>query len=426
MPGDEQLLDPELRAAIAGQPLETTAYLRHRLDPSLLTSQKSGNMPALADATDYVLTGGAASGSRARILAWLAAQQARWMGNEEASTIYGGLWLESIAGIHRAATQRADAEVAAATLAWGAFQFQLLLLGECPDGTVLQAGMRSGGHSPGTAEAWAEWQLALVRDDPQEMARAMAKSRSVHAGIGVSPLAGTLRLCKSSLQAMYQAAATAPGAPDYGLAQPIHVLTWRGDAGTGGAVVARLLYMQGHDGANGNGNTPPLMASFWQAGTVSYLPANGGAHFRQQLDVVTMTLAPGLLTYQSSKQGVQTIALPAGDPAEHRVIGIPGTAPPQPPPNPPDPPSPPSPPEDDSSRTPLVPETPVRTRADIAADILALQVQSALRGKRKEIAGEVDGSIPPWRAWPAVAADLATLGPQPEVKALAAEVAKLG
>lgn len=425
MSGPEQRLIPDLVAVLLGREPADDEFAHHPVPPGLLTSQGSGNWPIDADACLYIKTGDV--GARGRLLAYLRASEDLWMGNEEDSTIYGGFYLYALAGVHRAAIARGDAELAAAALEWGAMFFALRRLGEAPDGTVLAVGMRSGGRSPAGADCWDRWTLALARQDAGALAAAMARGRALHLAIPQSWQAAVAPALQGSLAAMYEAGASVP---DFGLAQPIHVLRWRDAAG---AVTCLLVYMQAHQPGAGNGNTPPLMAAQWQAGAASYLPANGGEHFRQRFERVTMTLADGVLTYASDLEGTQVLALPPGPPAEHLVIGDRSatTVTPSPAPGPttttggPGPVSPPTTTEDPGAQPPGV--THSRPPLEIAIDIRALEVAGlARRMERNEIAREVGGDVNHWRPWGAVADQLAALGPQPEFARLAAEVRGLG
>jgi hypothetical protein len=426
MPGPEQDLDLEMQDVIAGRPPRTETYKGFRVVPGQLTGQGSANWPIDSDAINYSANGNAL-GARDRLLAFLLAERGRWMGNEEDSTIYGGMHLRAWAQIHAAATLGGDGELAAAVLDVGAVWFLLRLLGECPDAQILHVGFRSGGHDPRSGVAWDRATLALARHDSAAIKAAIAAGKKSGAAIAISPQWAAFKMLQPPLTAMLaQAEPWLSSLPaGVGLAQPIHFLTWRESSG---AVLAQLAFLQGHDGVNGNGNTPPLMAALWQAGALSYLPAAGGKHFRQQLDVVEMTLTPGLLTYQSNKQGTQTLALPAGEP-EHLVIGerastsgssastagptaTTGSLTPAGPPTP----------SGTAPEPPILPRTP----AEIAADIRALQVSNRLAGKRNEIAQEVSGEIEPWRSMAEAADDLATLGKGADVAKLAAEVRRLG
>ncbi len=418
MPGPEQDLELEMQDVVAGRPPRTETYKGFRVVPSQLTGQGSANWPIGSEAINYSANGNAL-GARDRLLAFLLAERGRWMGNEEDSTIYGGMHLRAWAQIHAAATRGGDGELAAAALDIGAVWFLLRLLGECPDAQILHVGFRSGGHDPRSGVAWDRATLALARRDSAAIQAAIAAGKKSGAAIAISPQWAVFKMLQPPLTAMLaQAEPWLSSLPaGVGLAQPIHFLTWRESSG---AVLAQLAFLQGHDGADGNGNTPPLMAALWQAGALSYLPAAGGTRFRQQLEVVEMTLTPGLLTYQSNKQGTQTLDLPAGEP-EHLVIGVRA--------------SPPDSTVTDGSSTPAVPPTPSgppeppippRTPAEIAADIRALQVSNQLKGKRNEIAQEVSGEIEPWRSMVEAADDLATLGKGADVAKLAAEVRRLG
>jgi hypothetical protein len=340
MSGPEQNLDLEMSDVIAGKPPRSQTYKGFRVDPSQLTGQGSQNWTIDGEAIEYAVNGNA-NGARDRLLAFFAAERARWMGNELDSTIYGGMHLRAWAVIYAQAVKRGDGALAAAVAWIGAVWFYLRLLGSTPDGQILHVGFRSGGHDPRAGVAWDRATLALALGDTEGMAAALAIGKRAGAGIAISPQWADFKTLQRYLAAMVvMAESWQSNPPDVGFAQPMHFLTWRN---VDGSVLALLAYLEAHGPSGGNANTPPLMAAFWQAGTVSWLPAGGGAHFREQLETITMTLAPGLLTYSSDHQGLQTLTLPAGVP-EHVVIGggspVSPPVPAPPPVNPVNPPSP--------------------------------------------------------------------------------------
>src|SRR5882724_4561481 len=421
----ERLLVEELRAAVLGKPLPSTAYQTVGDLANSLTSGGSANWPPLGWAVRYILKDADAPDQWRNFFSTSMAKG--FMGDEEFSAIYWALHLAAVLAVGGSARERGDSDLASSSLGWLTYWFGVCVLCEAPDGHVILPGLRSAGHPPDPGIK--EWVLAIARGDDAQRRRWEDVARQEKLGLKVQ-WAWLVDVCNALTDTLHRAFAPLTGKPPeeippllppYRLDVPLTVFR------TAHGVAAYLT-------RSDNPNTAAWLAGSWIDGQESWGPKNGGVsagRFREHGDDATVGREGTVLHYASSHFGSADVELPPG-PAFEVTLGTGGTAPPPGPPTPvpptpvpptPIPPTPDLPSLEPSNPVPSnpVPSTPVppsslspplgtgRTAAAIAADVQTLAVPRKQLGLRDRLVEEMR-QLPAGRPPGQIAADLGTLG----------------
>jgi hypothetical protein len=387
----EQLLVQELRAAVLGKPLPSTAYKDVGDLVHSLRSGGSANWPPLGWAVRYILRDAAAPGVWRSYFP--ASMEQGFMGDEEFSAIYWALHLAAVLAVAGFARQRGEPDLADPALGWLTYWFGVCVLCEAPGGHIILPGLRSAGHPPDPGIK--EWVLAIARGD--DLKRKHWEDVARQEKLGLKAQWGWLvDVCNTLTDTLHLAFAPLAGRkpeeippllPPYRLDIPLTIYR------TAHGVAA---YLERSD----NPNTAAWLAGSWVDGKESWGPDNGGVstqRFREHGDDATIGREGTTLHYQSSHFGAVDIELPPGQ-AFEVTLGAGGATPPPVKPPTPVPPSP-----------PPTPPTSGRPAAAIAADIQSLGVPRKQQGQRDHLADEVR-QLPAGRPPGQIAADLRKLG----------------
>jgi hypothetical protein len=296
----EQQLTLELQDVAEGRKPRSESYLDYApLLVGSLGGQGSQNWPVMAAAVSYCLD---SPGFREKWVEFFAKSQGGlFMGSECWSTTYG-LWGHAlgVAAVHTHAVVKGHADVADGALTWLRIFWGVYRECTAPDGTILTVGMRSSPwHNPAQCSTWLAWVRAMALGEDQS--RWQEEGHRLGLGMGQSFIPPLASAVKASLAAAMSSGSTPGPIPAFTCRTPVHVL--RGDG---------FLAVWVDD--NVNGNTPPLAATAWVNGTVTYLPGpfSQVAKIRQQLDDISVTRSAAGLDYTSSLYPPGRIPLPAG------------------------------------------------------------------------------------------------------------------
>lgn len=281
--GDEDLLVVELRSVLLGQKPATEEWKRVGGLANTLSDGFSGscNKPALAAATRLLVLGD-------NVQEWrdfFAASKSRCMGIEAGSRIYL-LWV-----ILSVAAVASHPELEKPALGWLSYVLDLLRRMQAPDGRLLLVGQRSAGHPPDPG-LW-EWFVAMVFLGDVGRAESWCKQF----GVGLKKR-WEYDATKALLGTLQDAAKMGP--------EPHEMLVaYHFAAGDGWQAVWTDKTL--------NPNTGSILGVLWTPDRIDWLPANGGAHIREQFDGATCALASDgrTLVYASSLYGHAELRLPA-------------------------------------------------------------------------------------------------------------------
>jgi hypothetical protein len=320
----EQLLVQELRAAVLGKSLPSTAYKDVGDLVHSLRSGGSANWPPLGWAVRYILREPDASSTAGTWRTYFPASMTQgFMGDEEFSAIYWALHLASVLAVAGFARQRGESDLANPAVGWLTYWFGVCVLCEAPGGHIILPGLRSAGHPPDPGIK--EWVLSIARGDDLQRKHWEDVARQEKLGLKAqwgwlvdicNTLADTLRLAFAPL-AGKKPEEIPPLLPPYKLDIPLTI--YRTPHGV-------AAYIERSD----NPNTAAWLAGSWVDGKESWGPDNGGVstqRFREHGDDATIGRVGTTLHYQSSHFDNVDIDLPPG-PAFEVTLGAGGTAPP--------------------------------------------------------------------------------------------------
>mgnify|MGYP000069473831 CR=1 FL=1 len=294
----EQSLSLELLDALKGTAPRTDSWKTGDGMAAAMTGAGSVNIPMLRWAVrlyrDPVTFGAVATWSN-----FLTFSRGAWMSSEVGSRIYGQWHVLSVAAVYSWAKKNGRPTLAQQAKEWLVHYWAFCKLAEAADGRILLLGMRSAGHVPNPGLI--EWLYALAMEG--NTAYWEAQARMYHEGLKLSWEYQAALVLKQDLidSAASVKAAARPETviPHYGLRTRYHFLRT-----TGGLAVWCEQ--------NVNGNTAPVMGAVAGAGTLDWLPANGGLRIRQKFETATCARSGSTLQYHGSFHGDQSLPLPGG------------------------------------------------------------------------------------------------------------------